>query len=229
MRISTIIVAAGQGRRIGGDLPKQFQPVLGKPILYHTLLRFEKCTLINDVVLITGKDWLAYVSQEIVDRFSFYKVKKIVEGGAERQDSVYAGIGSLDGPPDIVIIHDAVRPFISIGKIEETIHACQKYGAAILAVPPKDTIKIARDGFVDKTLDRDLLWSVQTPQVFKYEIILKAYEGALEKGIYKTDDAALVELAGLPVSIVRGESENIKITVPSDLKLAEIIMTGKSV
>lgn len=222
MTTAAIIVAAGQGSRIGGALPKQFQPVGGKPILSYTLKKFEDCSRIQDVVLVTAPEWKSYAAQEIVDRFDFRIVKKIVAGGQERQDSVFAGLKALDGSPEIVVIHDAVRPFVSLGKIEEVIEASEEHGAAILAVPPKDTIKTEKDGFVDKTLDRNFLWSVQTPQVFKYDLIMKAYKKAFEDGIYQTDDSALVERVGAKVKIVEGEHDNIKITTPADLQFAEM-------
>ncbi len=225
METAAIIVAAGQGSRVGGDLPKQFQPVSGKPVLSYTLQKFEDCSRIQDVVLVTSSEWVTYVAQEIVDQFDFNKVRKIVEGGKQRQDSVFAGLNALEGPPAFVAIHDAVRPFVSVEKIEAVIDACKEHGAAILAFPPKDTIKTEKSGFVDKTPDRSLLWSVQTPQVFKYDLIMKAYEKAFKDGVYQTDDSALVERIDGKVRIVEGDHDNIKITVPMDLKWAEIKLT----
>lgn len=224
MYISAIIVAAGKGYRVGGSMPKQFQAIAGKPILVYTLLKFEECALIDDIVVVASEDWLLYVSQDIVDRFNFKKVKKLIAGGTERQDSVFAGLKVLNGPPDIVAVHDAVRPFISINKIEETIDACKKYDAAILAIQPTDTIKTDKAGFVDKTPFRNNLWSVQTPQVFKYNLIYQAYLKAFEQGLYDTDDSALVERLGHPVKIVKGEHRNIKITTPLDFQLAEVLL-----
>ncbi|MFQ5771619.1 MAG: 2-C-methyl-D-erythritol 4-phosphate cytidylyltransferase, partial [bacterium] len=122
---------------------------------------------------------------------------------------------------------DAVRPFVSVKKIVESINACQNFGAAILAVPPKETIKEAKAGYVDNTPSRDRIWSVQTPQVFKYDLLYKAYMNAFECGVYQTDDSALVERLGYPVKIVEGEYQNIKITVPFDLKLAELILKAE--
>ncbi len=224
MQVSAIIVAAGWGQRLGGSVPKQFQSLCGKPVIYHTLQKFEECPPVDEVVVVTAEDWLAYVSQDIIDRFNFKKVRKVIAGGSRRQDSVFAGLKSLDSASDIVAVHDAVRPFISIEKIEEAITACEEHGGAILAVPPKDTIKIEKAGFVDKTPSRDIMWSVQTPQVFKYDILYEAYLKAFECGVYLTDDSALVERLGVPIKIVFGEYENIKITVPFDLKLAEYIL-----
>ncbi|NIR51074.1 2-C-methyl-D-erythritol 4-phosphate cytidylyltransferase [candidate division KSB1 bacterium] len=224
MRISAVIVAAGTGRRIGGSIPKQFRELCGKPVLFYTLQKFENCDLIDDILIVTAESWLHFVSQEIVDRFCFEKVKKIISGGERRQDSVFAGIKALDGRPDLVAIHDAVRPFISIEKIRETVAACEKHGAAILAVPPKDTVKTERSGFVDRTLFRDSLWSVQTPQIFKLQILEAAFREAHQNGLLQTDDSALVERAGYSVKIVEGEYKNIKITEPIDLELAKLIL-----
>ncbi|MFQ5824839.1 MAG: 2-C-methyl-D-erythritol 4-phosphate cytidylyltransferase [bacterium] len=225
MHVSAIIVAAGRGHRMGGSVPKQFQSICGKPIFYYAVQKFEECTLIDEIVLVAAEDWLLYISQEIVNRFDLKKIRNIVAGGKERQDSVFAGLKALEGPPDLVAIHDAVRPFVSVEKIEETIKACQKYGAAILAVPPKETIKIEKAGFVDRTPSRKSLWSVQTPQIFKYDIIYNAHLNAFEKGVYETDDSALVERFGNSyIKIVKGEYNNIKITNPLDLKLAEFIL-----
>lgn len=224
MRISAIIVAGGRGHRMGGNVPKQFQLLYGKPVLYHTLRRFEDCSLVDEIILITATEWLAYTAQEISDRYHFTKIKKIVAGGKERQDSVYNGLQALDNGTEVVLVHDAVRPLVSVGKIEEVIQACQEVGAAILAVPPKDTIKVAEQEYVATTLNRDTLWCVQTPQGFRVDILRAAYDDARARGIYKTDDSALVEMSGHAVKIVRGEDENIKITVPADLQFAETVL-----
>ncbi len=226
LETAAIIVAAGQGSRVGGILPKQFQLVGGKPVLSYTLQKFEDCSRIQGVILVTASEWVTYTAQEIVEPFDFKKVIKIVAGGEQRQDSVFAGLMALEDPPDFIAIHDAVRPFVSVKKIEAAIDACKEYGAVILAVPPKDTIKTERGGFVDQTPDRSFLWSVQTPQVFKYDLIMKAYKKAFEDGVYHTDDSALVERIGKKVKIVEGEHDNIKITVPMDLKWAEIKLTN---
>ncbi len=226
LETAAIIVAAGQGSRIGGTLPQQFQLVGGKPILSYTLQKFEDCARIQDVILVTASEWVTYTAQEIVDPFDFKKVKKIVAGGEQRQDSVFAGLKAMEGPADFVAIHDAVRPFVSVEKLEAVIDACKEHDAAILAVPPKDTIKTEKSGFVDETPDRSFLWSVQTPQVFKYDLIMKAYQKAFEDAVYHTDDSALVERIGKKVKIVEGEHDNIKITMPMDLKWAEIKLTN---
>lgn len=221
-------MAAGSGQRLGGSVPKQFQLLRGKPILAHTLLVFERCDLVGNIVVIAVEEWREFVSQQIVDRFNFSKVTKVVAGGKQRQDSVFAGLQALAGEAEIVAVHDGVRPFVSSEKLQEVILAGQKFGAAILAVPPKDTIKIEKAGFVEKTPARDKLWCVQTPQVFKYDLLFSAYQKAFEHGVYLTDDAALVERLGGAVKIVEGDDHNIKITVPLDLKIAESILAEKT-
>ncbi|MCG8605360.1 2-C-methyl-D-erythritol 4-phosphate cytidylyltransferase [bacterium] len=205
-------------------MPKQFQTVSGNPILYYALRAFENCAEIQDIVLVTATEWLTYVSQDIVDRFEFQKVHKLVSGGTQRQDSVFAGVKALDGGVDLVAIHDGVRPCISVEKIGETIRAAQKFGAAILAIRPRDSIKTGKQGFVAESLSRDRLWSVQTPQVFRYDLISQAHHQAASAGIYDTDDSALVERLGHRVRIVPGEEQNIKITVPLDLATTEAIL-----
>lgn len=209
---------------MGGKLPKQFQSLNGKPVLGHTLQKFEACELVNDVILLTAPDWLAYAAGEVVDRFNIKKVRKLVEGGKTRQDSVFQGLNALESEVDVVLVHDAVRPFVSQTKLIEIINAGYEFGAAILAVPPRDTVKVAHNDQVERTLDRTQLWCAQTPQAFKTEIVRTAYEKAFDAGLYMTDDAALVEFAGHPVRIVPGEEHNIKITVPSDLLFAEMLV-----
>ncbi len=218
--VSAIIVAAGQGSRIGGSLPKQFQDIGGKPVTAHSLLKFEACKAITEIVLIVSEGWLEF-AVELARKYKIAKLSQVIIGGKERQDSVFKGLNALTAQPDIVAIHDAVRPFISIIKIEETVRAAQEFGGALVAVPVKDTIKAEKNGFVEKTLDRKVLWAVQTPQTFQFEILSEAYKNAYHKGIYSTDDSALVEMAGHPVKIIEGDYQNMKITVPSDFALAE--------
>lgn len=225
-KTSAIIVAAGSGKRVGGSLPKQFHQVAGRPILFYTVTKFEKCSLIDEIIIVGESSWLDFISEDVVQRFEFQKVTAVVAGGKERQDSVYCGIQSVNRSADMIAVHDAVRPFVSVEKIEEAIRACQRHGAAILAVSPKDTIKQERDGFVEKTPDRNQLWCVQTPQVFSVELLKTAYEQVMKQGLVLTDDAAVVERAGHKVKIVSGNEKNIKITVPLDLKIAELLLEG---
>jgi 2-C-methyl-D-erythritol 4-phosphate cytidylyltransferase len=205
------------------DLPKQFVKLAGKPILSYSLEMFQRCDFVVEILIVTKTEWFAFVQNEILSTGAFSKVSRLIEGGAERQDSVYAGFCRLSSH-DLVAVHDAARPFISRQKFGDVVSACNRHGAAILAVPVKDTIKTGADGCVGQTLDRRNLWSVQTPQVFKYPLLEEAFRLAAASGVYQTDDSALVEAAGYKVRIVEGDAENFKITVPSDLLVAESIV-----
>lgn len=228
MKVVAIIVAGGIGKRIGdSNLPKQFLILRDKPILAHTVEKFEKCDLIDEIILVVPEDYLGYCSQAIVDKYSFNKIKRIICGGEERQDSVNKGLKACPDNTSIVAIHDGVRPFISSEKISESINLCEQKKAVILAVPAKDTIKRVEDGLAITTLDRKKLWLVQTPQVFEYKLILDAYEKAREDSFVGTDDSILVERLGYEVTVLKGEYQNIKITTAEDLIIAEKILEMK--
>jgi 2-C-methyl-D-erythritol 4-phosphate cytidylyltransferase len=224
LKTIAIIVAAGAGKRIKGELPKQFLTLGDKPILAHTIDKFERCDLIDQIILVVPEDYMGYCSQAIVDKFSFRKIKKIVCGGKERQDSVYLGLKACPGNSSIVAIHDGVRPFISSDKISESVRLCQTKKAVVLAISPKDTVKRAENGMVVTTLDRNKLCLVQTPQVFEYELILDAHQRAKEDGFVGTDDSALVERLGNQVTIMEGDYQNIKITTAADLMTAKRLL-----
>ncbi|KPL00177.1 MAG: hypothetical protein AMJ91_05155 [candidate division Zixibacteria bacterium SM23_73_3] len=235
MKVVGIIVAGGVGKRVfgdlaaegKGDLPKQFLTLGEKPVLTHTIDKFEKCELIDEIILVVPEDYMGYCSQTIVDKHSFKKVKKIVCGGKERQDSVYLGLKACSNNTDIVAIHDGVRPLIAPEKISDLIKSCYQKKAVILAIPVKDTIKRVEGGSVITTLDREKLWLIQTPQVFQYKLILDAYEKANEDGFSGTDDSVLVERLGHEVAIIEGEYENIKITTAEDFAMAEAFLEKK--
>jgi 2-C-methyl-D-erythritol 4-phosphate cytidylyltransferase len=226
MKTIALIAAAGKSTRLKDRLPKQFIEIQDKPILAYTMEKFEKCDLVNEILLVVPEDYLGYCSTEIVDRFDFRKIKKIVSGGEERQDSVYNGLLAIPKNTSIVLVHDGVRPFISISKIEESINLCKEYKAVILALPVKETIKRIEDNYVVTTLNREKIWSVQTPQVFDYKILLDAYQKAKEDKFIGTDDSSLVERIGVRVRVLEGEYNNIKITTKEDLILAEQILKG---
>jgi 2-C-methyl-D-erythritol 4-phosphate cytidylyltransferase len=221
--ITAIIPAAGIGKRmqsVYGETRKQFILIHDKPILYYTLRPFHESELIDDIILVCEKDWIGYVQKEIVELYGFNKVKKIAEGGAHRQDSVYNGLKAI-GRADIVLVHDGVRPMISEKKISEIIKAAIDHKAAILAVKVKDTVKTQdTDGFVAETMNRDRLYSVQTPQVFEYQLLMQAFEKAYADSFYGTDESMLVERLGVKVKTVEGDYENIKITTPEDVSFA---------
>jgi len=224
MNVRAIIAAGGRGERMGGDLPKQFIQIKKKPVLAYTLENFEKCKLIDEIILVVPEEYVGLCSYKVVDVFNFRKIRKIISGGKERQDSVYKALLSLPGNTDIVTIHDGVRPFISTEKIVKSIEMCQNDKAVILALPINETVKRVEDKFVITTLDREKLWVAQTPQTFEYKLILEAYKKAMQDGFIGTDDSSLVEWIGFKVKVLEGEYENIKITTPEDLVLAERIL-----
>ena len=225
MSVVALILAAGQGKRMGAEKNKPYLFLAGKPILFHTLGGFEKCPSIDGIVLVVEKHEVDNARTSIVDAFGFRKVINVVPGGPKRQDSVWEGIKALKGECELVMVHDGVRPFISPALLQKAVDSTRKTGATVVAVPVKDTIKAAsREKEVVKTLDRETLWAVQTPQTFNHDILKKAHEKARQDGFYGTDDASLVERIGVPVSIIDGSYENIKITTPEDLVLAEAIL-----
>ncbi len=219
-KVAAVVAAAGSGKRLGSTMPKQFLEISGKPIFIHTLEKFDLCREVNEVILVVQADKIENAEKSI-HTYHIQKVKKIVKGGTERQHSVMNGINEIPDGIGLVVIHDAVRPFISIGKITEVIQTAQKEGAAILAIPVKNTIKQGSHGRVIKTLKRESLWNVQTPQAFQIDWIKKAYDKAERDNVCATDDALLIERLGYPIKIVEGEEQNIKITSPADLFMAE--------
>ena len=223
-RVAAIIAAGGKGVRAGTPVNKQFVEIGGKPILAHTLRAFEKCDVVEEVVVVAPGDWLFFVAEEIVDRHGFRKVRRVVEGGAERQDSVYEGLKALDEDVEVVLIHDAARPFVTEREIRQVAEAARESGAAICAVRPRDTVKRGSEKVVESTLPRGELWLVQTPQGFRRELILRAYERARKESFLGTDDAGLVERLGEEVVVVEGSYRNFKITTPEDLELARLLI-----
>ncbi len=225
MKADAVIVSAGKGLRFMEGKKKQFYFLGGKPILAHTLEKFETCSLIRSVRLVVGQEDMEYCLKEIVEKYRFQKVSKIVPGGKWRQESVKNGIDALPKDVDIVAIHDGVRPLVTQAMIEDSIHSAVQYGAVVLAVPVKETIKMSNpDGTVLKTLDRESLWQIQTPQTFQVNVIREAHHRATEDGFVGTDDASLVERLGVKVHILPGSQTNIKITTPEDFVLANLFL-----
>lgn len=223
--VSAIIVAGGSGSRMGTKTKKQYLKIHNKEILAHTVECFNSMPEIQEIIVVTGKEDIQYVDKLLKQHYKFDKVKSIVEGGRERQDSVYNGIKQADSQAEYLIIHDGARPLITKEVILKGLDKAYEHKASIVAVPVKDTIKIINsDGKVETTPKRDTLWSVQTPQTFEKKLILEAYKEAYEKHIQATDDSMLVEALGVPVYIVEGEYTNIKITTPEDLIMAENIL-----
>lgn len=220
-----IIVAAGKGKRMGTKISKQFLKLEGKEILAHTLDVFETTEMVDEIIIVTGQEDICYIQEEIVEKYGYQKVKKVVAGGKERQDSVKNGMLALSSPITIVLVHDGVRPFIRKADIEATILQAEQTGACILGVRAKDTIKRCRkDQVVEETPNRNFLWYIQTPQTFRKDILFSAYEKAEADGFYGTDESSLVERTGFAVQVVEGHYDNIKITTAEDLLVAKAFL-----
>ena len=229
MKADAVIVSAGKGQRFVEGKKKQFHLLTGKPILAHTLDKFETCPLIHSILLVVGEEDMDYCMNEIIEKYHYRKISQIVPGGKRRQDSVKNGIDALSKGVEVVVIHDGVRPFVTKTMIEESIHSAIRFGAVVVAMPVKETIKIAHlDGTVLKTLDRESLWQIQTPQTFQVHLIKEAYHKATEEGFIGTDDASLVERLGVKVHILPGSYTNIKITTKEDLMLAHLFLKMKN-
>ncbi len=223
MKCSVVIVAAGDGTRIGGR--KLLMDLGGRPLVAWTLEPFLQFPDTDEIVLVVHHGDRArceeFIGETGVDI-------RIVTGGRERQDSVYEGIKSLERDNEVIIVHDGARPFVSLDTIRSVVEKVEKDGVgAIAALPVRDTIKRVINGRVQETLPRKMIWSVQTPQAFPSEMLLRAYDHAMKDGFYSTDDAALCERLGYSVELVMGETENIKITVADDLLLAEMIIRSR--
>jgi 2-C-methyl-D-erythritol 4-phosphate cytidylyltransferase len=230
MKVIALVPAAGMGKRMAAGINKQYLLLNEMPIIAHTLSVLEKAALVDDIILIIPEEEIAYCREQVVERFGFSKIRHIVPGGSERQYSVLNGLRILDqvDDNDILLIHDGVRPFISVPVIERAVSAARNFDGVLVAVPAKDTIKVVIDGFVTDTPPRQNLWIAQTPQAFRYSVIRAAHELADAEGFLGTDDASLVERLGKQIHIVIGDYHNIKITTREDLILAEAILKNAS-
>ena len=223
MFTSVIIPAAGAGERMGTPVSKQFLLLQGKPIIVHTIERFQACAAIDEIIVAVHSSSREEV-ELLVREYRLSKVSKIVEGGRRRQDSVWNAIQHIDPRAEIVIVHDAVRPFIQQKLILASIDKALSDSAAVVAVRAKDTIKAGNDqGRFERTLDRSVLWMAQTPQTFRKQVLIDAYVHAGRENIEGTDDASFVERLNIRPAIVEGSFDNIKITTPDDLEFAEVL------
>lgn len=222
-----IIPAAGSGSRFGGQIPKQFIEIAGAPIIIHTLRRFDECEEIGAIILALRREEIEGFERTL-GGYEIRKTVRLVAGGAERSDSILNALeAAKDFQPEIVVVHDAVRPFVTPERISAVIAKAREIGAAILAQPTTDTIKEVEDGLIRRTLDRRFIWRAQTPQAFRYDLLMRANEDARAANLpaaMATDDSFLVERLGAPVAIVEGMANNIKITTPEDLILAEKLL-----
>lgn len=224
MKNVAIVLAAGQGKRMNSKVQKQYLLIKGKPVLYYTLQAFEESALITEVILVTGKDEIEYCENEIVEKYGFTKIHKIVAGGKERYHSVYEGLKAVEGA-DYVLVHDGARPFVDEQIIERICRSVEEHKACVAGMPVKDTIKIAdSEGYASYTPDRKMVWQIQTPQAFSYELLSEAYEKLMKEEVNGiTDDAMVIEtMTSHKVKLVEGSYKNIKITTPEDLDIAEI-------
>lgn len=225
-RHAAIVLAAGKGSRMKSDVPKQYLSLKGKPVLYYALKAFED-SFIDEIILVTGAGQESYCQEEIVEKYGLRKVSHVIAGGKERYDSVYRGICALEAA-DYVYIHDGARPFIDDELLLRARDTVEQYHACAAGMPSKDTIKlIDEQGFVTETPQRKYTWTIQTPQVFDYTLIRDAYERMYQDmpAVQITDDAMVVEtMLHTPVKLYEGSYDNIKITTPEDLVIAEAFL-----
>ena len=219
-----VIVAAGTGSRMNMGINKQFIKLEGKEIIAYTIEKFYNNSNIEDIVVVVKEDEFEFFKEEILDKYNFKNIK-IAYGGKERQDSVYNGLKLLDEKCDVVLIHDGARPFVSDKIIDKSIEEAKEHKAIVVGVPVKDTIKVIdNDKNIVDTPNRNVLWAVQTPQTFDYNILIDAYKDAFKNKFYGTDDAMLVERIGYKVKMLEGSYNNIKITTQEDLSVGSQIL-----
>jgi 2-C-methyl-D-erythritol 4-phosphate cytidylyltransferase len=212
-----IVVAGGSGRRFGGEVPKQFLEIAGKPVILHTLERFENCAEVDEIVLVLPES-------ESAAKYGLSKLKTVVAGGQTRAESVWNGLQAVNNEAEIVAVHDGARPLVTTEEITATIEKARETGAACLVAPVTDTIKEVFDGQIVTTIDRSKLRRALTPQCFRYDLLQRAFAELNRFTKEATDESFLVEQLGVPVSVVEGSAKNIKITVPEDLILAESLL-----
>lgn len=226
-RVSAVIVAAGSGSRMNSSTTKQFMTLDGKPVVINTLLAFEECDYIDEIVIVAKEDETV-MYPHLLSKYGIEKVSKIVAGSDSRQKSVLCGLEAISDRSDFIAIHDGARPLITPEQIKKVVLTAFRFKAATAAAKSKDTPKlISKNGFIEKNLDRDLIWMMQTPQIFSSNMYRAAAYTAIRDGFEATDDCALAINAGFAVRTVDCGYENIKITTPEDLKFAEIILAGR--
>lgn len=240
-RCTAVVLAAGAGKRMQSNVAKQYLLLDEKPVLWYALNTFEQSEVIDEIILVVGKDEIPYARENIVNYYGFKKVSAVIEGGSERYFSVWEAlqviessqVGWAENEVSYVFIHDGARPFVTEKILVDTYNAVSEYGACVTGMPVKDTIKIADENeFAVQTPNRKSVWMVQTPQVFERNLICEAYRQLIDKlpelnrqGVNVTDDAMVVEtIMDRPVRLVRGSYENIKITTPEDMDIAEVLL-----
>lgn len=223
-KCAAVIVAAGSATRMGG-IDKVMAELRGEPMIVRTVRAFQQCDAIREIVIVTREDLIRPISALCA---KMDKVKAVVAGGKTRQESVWLGLNSLSKDVKLAAIHDGARPLITQAVIDRTVRAAHSYGAAAPAIAVKDTVKVVKSGLVMATPDRDSLRAVQTPQVFDFDLLRGALKKAEAEGASVTDDCSAVELMGMSVKIVEGDEENIKVTTPMDLKIAELLLEERA-
>jgi len=224
MKTVALIVAGGSSIRFGGEVPKQYLTLAGKPLLSQTINKFEQSDVIDEIVVVVAEEFLLYTSEKIIDPYGFKKVSKIVIGGESRQESVLNGLKSLSASTTLVAIHDAARPLISQADIKKVVEVAISEKAAILGQKMVNTVKRTTGDFIISTLNREALFMAETPQVFQFDLILEAHKEFEGDNATATDDAYLVEQRGFKVKVVESNSPNFKVTTKADFKLAEYII-----
>lgn len=226
MKAVAIIVAAGEGRRLGGTVPKVYIPLSGRPMLLRTLDKFCSTRHIIRVIIVAAASELSRCEAMLRADPALKRCPWIIQsGGATRQESVKRGLDKVEAGVDVIAIHDGARPFVSAGLIDRCVEAAYDRGAAAVGLPARDTIKfVSENRWVQSTPERSALWEIQTPQAFRKELIMEAHEQAVRQGLQATDDAMLVERMGTAVYVIEGERTNFKITLPEDLLFAEALI-----
>ena len=225
-RNTAIVLAAGQGKRMHSKIQKQFIELDGMPVLCYSLRCFQESPLIQDIILVTGEESISYCKEEIVQKYGFTKVSAVIPGGKERYDSVYAGLCECRDC-EYVLIHDGARPFVTEEILKRGLQKVKETGACVIGMPSKDTVKLSdEEGYVKETPNRKCVWTIQTPQIFSYSLIREAHDSIRQKDMSKiTDDAMVVEQeTGAKVALAEGSYQNIKITTPEDLDIAEAFL-----
>jgi 2-C-methyl-D-erythritol 4-phosphate cytidylyltransferase len=227
MNVSAILVAAGSGTRMGGSTPKAFLPVAGIPLLAHALQTIGGLPAVRSLVLVVPENRRVHAVEIVAERRNLHAAVEIIAGGAERQDSVVAGLACIDDA-ELVVVHDAARPFATPELFTRCIEAAAEFGAAIAALPASDTVKrVGADNIVQETIERSTIWLAQTPQVFRADLLRRAFEAAARDSFIGTDEAAVVERLGFRVHVVPGEPANRKLTTAEDLMWANWVAAGR--
>jgi 2-C-methyl-D-erythritol 4-phosphate cytidylyltransferase len=226
-KIAVVIASAGSGKRLSSDVKKQYMILGNKPVLYHTIKKFDEIENVDSITVVCDAEGIEFVEKEIIEKYTFKKTVNTVKGGATRTESVLRGLESLKSDTKYVLIHDGVRPFIKGAVIKEAIRQTLSGKSIVVCSKTVDTIKVAEEGKIVKTLDRSVLWNAETPQCFNYGLILEMVGEAVDLDIQFTDEASILEYFGFDVHIVENSHSNLKITMPKDLVYGEYLLKGE--